>query len=154
MLVRVAQLFSKLLTVMRPSSPHLLRSSPIPGRTLFSHSAISQIRRGTTRNWSSSILAKHGSTEGRNQAGREASPHEHKKNEEEQSQQIAQEDLEKREESKSVGQNKKTVAEIDAEIRNKMEGRSGDGGEAGIELENGQPVAMKRSVKNNMFRYI
>lgn len=35
-----------------------------------------------------------------------------------------------------------------------MAGLSGDGGEAGIEYENGEPVAMKRSVRNNMFRYI
>ena len=49
---------------------------------------------------------------------------------------------------------KKTVAEIDRELQERMAGHAGDGGEAGIELEDGQPVAMKRSVKNNMFRYI
>ncbi|KAI6080129.1 hypothetical protein F4821DRAFT_252243 [Hypoxylon rubiginosum] len=49
---------------------------------------------------------------------------------------------------------KKTMAELDAEMRQKMSGLSGDGGEAGVEYEDGQPVAMKRSVKNNMFRYI
>lgn len=49
---------------------------------------------------------------------------------------------------------KKTVAELDAELQQKMSGLSGDGGEAGVEYEDGQPVAMKRSVKNNMFRYI
>ncbi|KAI1769826.1 hypothetical protein F4818DRAFT_310166 [Hypoxylon cercidicola] len=49
---------------------------------------------------------------------------------------------------------KKTTAELDAELQRKMSGLSGDGGEAGVEYENGQPVAMKRSVKNNMFRYI
>ncbi|KAL8712940.1 MAG: hypothetical protein Q9220_002798 [cf. Caloplaca sp. 1 TL-2023] len=49
---------------------------------------------------------------------------------------------------------KKTVAELDEEIRMKMEGRSGEGGEAGLELEDGRPAAMKRSVKNNMFRLI
>lgn len=49
---------------------------------------------------------------------------------------------------------KKTVAEQDEELRRKLEGISGDGGEAGLELENGQPVAMKRSVKENMFRLI
>ena len=48
----------------------------------------------------------------------------------------------------------KTIAELDAELQAKMEGRAGDGGEAGVELEDGQPVAMKRGVKNNMFRYI
>ncbi|KAI1881313.1 hypothetical protein JX265_000139 [Neoarthrinium moseri] len=49
---------------------------------------------------------------------------------------------------------KKTMAELDEEMKRKMSGLSGDGGEAGIEYEDGQPVAMKRSVKNNMFRYI
>lgn len=49
---------------------------------------------------------------------------------------------------------KKTMAELDAELRAKMEGHAGDGGDAGLELEDGQPVSMKRSVKNNMFRYI
>ncbi|KAI1464914.1 uncharacterized protein F4812DRAFT_440947 [Daldinia caldariorum] len=54
---------------------------------------------------------------------------------------------------KSQG-NKKTMAELDAELQQKMSGLSGDGGEAGIEYEDGKPVAMKRGVKNNMFRYI
>lgn len=49
---------------------------------------------------------------------------------------------------------KKTQAELDEELRQKLEGIAGDGGEAGMELENGQPVSMKRGVKNNMFRYI
>jgi hypothetical protein len=35
-----------------------------------------------------------------------------------------------------------------------MEGIAGDGGASGVEYENGQPVAMKRSVRENMFRYI
>ena len=48
----------------------------------------------------------------------------------------------------------KTQAELDEELRQKLEGIAGDGGEAGMELENGQPVSMKRGVKNNMFRYI
>ncbi|KXL45154.1 hypothetical protein M433DRAFT_56886 [Acidomyces richmondensis BFW] len=48
----------------------------------------------------------------------------------------------------------KTQAQMDEELRQKMMGLAGDGGEAGIEYEDGQPVAMKRSVKNNMFRYI
>ncbi|CAD0086323.1 unnamed protein product [Aureobasidium vineae] len=48
----------------------------------------------------------------------------------------------------------KTLAELDEELRQKMAGHSGDGGDAGIEYEDGQPVSMKRSVKNNMFRYI
>ncbi|KAI0832179.1 hypothetical protein F5Y06DRAFT_189773 [Hypoxylon sp. FL0890] len=49
---------------------------------------------------------------------------------------------------------KKTMAELDAELQQKMSGLSGDGGESGVEYEDGKPVAMKRSVKNNMFRYI
>ncbi|KAI1456082.1 hypothetical protein F4805DRAFT_250409 [Annulohypoxylon moriforme] len=49
---------------------------------------------------------------------------------------------------------KKTMAELDTELQRKMSGLSGDGGEAGVEYENGQPVAMKRSVRENMFRYI
>ena len=49
---------------------------------------------------------------------------------------------------------RKTMAELDEELQKKMAGIAGDGGEAGIEYEDGQPVAMKRSVKNNMFRYI
>ena len=48
----------------------------------------------------------------------------------------------------------KTAAQADEELRRAMAGLSGDGGDAGIEYENGEPVAMKRSVKNNMFRYI
>jgi hypothetical protein len=49
---------------------------------------------------------------------------------------------------------KKTMAEMDEELRQKMSGLAGDGGEAGIELEGGQPVSMKRSVRENMFRYL
>ncbi|KAI3325516.1 hypothetical protein HD806DRAFT_490515 [Xylariaceae sp. AK1471] len=49
---------------------------------------------------------------------------------------------------------KKTMAQLDEELRQKMSGMASDGGEAGIEYEDGKPVAMKRSVKNNMFRYI
>ena len=48
----------------------------------------------------------------------------------------------------------KTQAQLDDEFRAKMEERAGDGGASGVEYEDGQPVAMKRSVKNNMFRYI
>ncbi len=53
-----------------------------------------------------------------------------------------------------VKQKKKTMAQLDEEMRQAMEGIAGDGGEAGAELEDGKPVAMKRSVKENMFRYI
>jgi len=35
-----------------------------------------------------------------------------------------------------------------------MEDLAGDGGAAGAELEEGRPVAMKRSVRENMYRYI
>lgn len=48
----------------------------------------------------------------------------------------------------------KTTAQRDEDLRQKMMDLSGDGGESGVEYEDGQPVAMKRSVKNNMFRYI
>lgn len=48
----------------------------------------------------------------------------------------------------------KTVAELDEELREKLEGMSGEGGASGIELEDGKPVAMKRGVRDNMFRYI
>ena len=69
---------------------------------------------------------------------------------------------------------KKTQAELDEEMRIKLANLSGDGGEAGIEYEDGKPVAMRRGsvfdinvgrlwaaalthsprVKQNMFRYI
>lgn len=49
---------------------------------------------------------------------------------------------------------KKTMAELDEELRLKLENRSGDGGAAGLEYEDGKAVAMKRSVKNNMYRLI
>ena len=49
---------------------------------------------------------------------------------------------------------KKTMAQLDEELRMKLEGRSGDGGMAGLELEGGKPVAMKRGVRENMFRLI
>lgn len=48
----------------------------------------------------------------------------------------------------------KTMAQLDEELREKLEGRSGDGGAAGLELEGGKPVAMKRGVRENMFRLI
>ncbi|ORY64910.1 uncharacterized protein BCR38DRAFT_408670 [Pseudomassariella vexata] len=56
--------------------------------------------------------------------------------------------------SPQVVQRKKTMAELDEEMKEKMSGLSGEGGDAGVEYEDGQPVSMKRSVKNNMFRYI
>ena len=48
----------------------------------------------------------------------------------------------------------KTIAQLDEELRLKMEDKSGEGGEAGIELEDGKPTAMKRGVRENMFRVI
>nr|POE72298.1 hypothetical protein CFP56_12174 [Quercus suber] len=48
----------------------------------------------------------------------------------------------------------KTVAQADEELRQKMSGLSGDGGDSGVEYEDGKPVSMKRSVKNNMFSAI
>jgi hypothetical protein len=58
------------------------------------------------------------------------------------------------EESAEQQSQKKTVAELDEEMRQKLECMSGEGGVAGIELENGKPVAMKRGVRENMFRLI
>jgi hypothetical protein len=50
--------------------------------------------------------------------------------------------------------NGKTLAELDEDLRQKMAAMVGDGGEAGVEYEDGKPVAMKRGVRENMFRYI
>ncbi|PNS18443.1 hypothetical protein CAC42_6260 [Sphaceloma murrayae] len=47
---------------------------------------------------------------------------------------------------------KPTQLELDAQLQSKLKGAFGD--DSGIEFEDGQPVSMKRSVKNNMFRYI
>lgn len=48
----------------------------------------------------------------------------------------------------------RAMAEMDEELRLKLEGISGEGGEAGLELEDGKAVAMKRGVRENMFRLI
>ncbi|RDH27899.1 hypothetical protein BDQ94DRAFT_175210 [Aspergillus welwitschiae] len=48
----------------------------------------------------------------------------------------------------------KSVAQADQELRERLEQMSGGGGASGIEYEDGKPNAMKRSVRNNMFRYI
>jgi hypothetical protein len=45
-------------------------------------------------------------------------------------------------------QRRKTVAEMDEELRLRMSGRAGDGGEAGIEYEDGQPVAIRAICTN------
>ncbi|ETN45164.1 uncharacterized protein HMPREF1541_10041 [Cyphellophora europaea CBS 101466] len=62
-----------------------------------------------------------------------------------------QEALNSNDKQKPVG---KTSSQLDEDMRRAMEGLAGDGGEAGLELENGKPVAMKRGVRDNMFRYI
>ncbi|EGY16972.1 hypothetical protein VD0002_g7575 [Verticillium dahliae] len=49
---------------------------------------------------------------------------------------------------------RKTMAELDAELRLKMEGISGEGGAAGVEYEDGKAEGLKRGVKSNMFRVI
>ncbi|KAH8783105.1 hypothetical protein F5883DRAFT_135690 [Diaporthe sp. PMI_573] len=59
----------------------------------------------------------------------------------------------KKAESSSAAK-KKTVAEMDEELRLKLEGRSGGGGLAGIEYEGGKAEGLKRGVKSNMFRVI
>lgn len=43
---------------------------------------------------------------------------------------------------------------MDEELRLKLEGRSGEGGSAGIEYEGGKAEGLKRGVKSNMFRVI
>ena len=63
----------------------------------------------------------------------------------------------KKEEKATEGQKMertKTMAELDEDLRRKMSGIAGDGGAAGVEYEDGKPVAMRRGVRNNMFRYI
>lgn len=47
---------------------------------------------------------------------------------------------------------KKTQAQLDEELMQKLANMSGEGGEAGIEYEDGKPAAMKRGVKSQMFR--
>lgn len=49
---------------------------------------------------------------------------------------------------------KKTLAELDQELREKLEGLSGEGGGAGVEYEGGKAEGLKRGVKSNMFRVI
>lgn len=48
----------------------------------------------------------------------------------------------------------KTVCQADAELRERLEQMSGEGGASGVEYEDGKPNAMKRGVRNNMFRLI
>jgi hypothetical protein len=49
---------------------------------------------------------------------------------------------------------KKTMEQIDEELRLKLEGISGEGGNAGVEYEGGKAVGLKRGVRENMFRVI
>lgn len=49
---------------------------------------------------------------------------------------------------------KKTSAELDQELRERLESLSGDGGGAGVEYEGGKAEGLKRGVKANMFRVI
>lgn len=49
---------------------------------------------------------------------------------------------------------RKTQAELDQEVMAKLQGMDSEGGAAGVEYEDGKPASMKRSVRNNMFRYI
>ncbi|KAI0973551.1 hypothetical protein F4678DRAFT_403549 [Xylaria arbuscula] len=49
--------------------------------------------------------------------------------------------------SSDTQEKRKTMAELDEELKLKMSGIAGDGGDAGVEYEDGE-------VKNNMFRYI
>ena len=53
-----------------------------------------------------------------------------------------------------IREKKKTMAELDEEMRLKLEGVSGEGGTAGVEYEGGKAVGLKRGVKENMFRII
>ncbi|KAH7308504.1 hypothetical protein B0I35DRAFT_483060 [Stachybotrys elegans] len=49
---------------------------------------------------------------------------------------------------------KKTVTELDSELRARLEEMSGDGGAAGVEYENGVAEGLRSEVKRNMFRVI
>jgi hypothetical protein len=53
-----------------------------------------------------------------------------------------------------VMEGKRTLAELDEELRLRLEGVSGEGGSAGIEYEGGKAVGLKRGVRENMFRVI
>lgn len=56
--------------------------------------------------------------------------------------------------TRSAQSRKKTMAELDEDLRLKLEGVSGEGGSAGIEYEGGKAEGLKRGVKANMFRVI
>lgn len=59
-----------------------------------------------------------------------------------------------KEEAKEAKKPAKSVSQLDEELKAAMEGRAGDGGLAGAELEGGKAVGLKRGVRDNMFRYI
>jgi hypothetical protein len=46
------------------------------------------------------------------------------------------------------------MAELDEELRLKLEDISGEGGGSGVEYEGGKAEGLKRGVKANMFRVI
>lgn len=46
------------------------------------------------------------------------------------------------------------MAQMDAELRSRLEAMSGDGGAAGVEYENGRAEGLRSEVKRNMFRVI
>ncbi|CAG7563409.1 unnamed protein product [Fusarium equiseti] len=56
--------------------------------------------------------------------------------------------------TKMTSHRKKTMAQLDQELREKLEGLSGEGGGAGVEYEGGKAEGLKRGVKSNMFRVI
>lgn len=60
----------------------------------------------------------------------------------------------KKDQEASSQSRKKSMAELDEELRMKMEGMAGEGGSAGVEYENGKAEGLKRGVKANMFRVI
>ncbi|KAF5634203.1 hypothetical protein F52700_5924 [Fusarium sp. NRRL 52700] len=68
--------------------------------------------------------------------------------------QSMREDSRKEASTTETAPRKKTSAELDQELREKLEGMSGDGGGAGVEYENGKAEGLKRGVKSNMFRVI
>ncbi|KAL6917364.1 hypothetical protein FSHL1_008794 [Fusarium sambucinum] len=70
-----------------------------------------------------------------------------------QSQPTQEEATPKSDEIKKVAR-KKTSAELDQELREKLESLSGEGGGAGVEYEGGKAEGLKRGVKSNMFRVI
>ncbi|KAI5467826.1 hypothetical protein BGZ63DRAFT_372268 [Mariannaea sp. PMI_226] len=98
------------------------------------------IQAAVPRAMSSSTKSASGSTEFRTDGAIAASP---KKT-----------DTSTTDEMSPVSRDKKTSAELDAELREKLEALSGEGGGAGVEYEDGKAVGLTRGVKANMFRVI